>query len=155
MPPAQQQSWINSFLDSLICCVQRDTSIPISARSPRRTPRDQTPRNSKSRVEATVNVFDMDNLDHIFEACDTDGSGVLDPHEAKYGLQAFGFNVSADAILQAYSNKTLLSKKDFSSLIEGLRASSADHQRRPRAVPHSKRGMTFGQLQQLEDQGSG
>ena len=89
-------------------------------------------------------------LRKIFDACDTDSSGMLDEVQALFALQSQGFYLTQDVLENCVSLSETSLPLDLPALerlIQHLEATN--HKRDLCAVPYARRGMTRAQLKAI------
>eukprot|EP00930_Biecheleria_cincta_P098083 TRINITY_DN89773_c0_g1_i1.p1 TRINITY_DN89773_c0_g1~~TRINITY_DN89773_c0_g1_i1.p1 ORF type:complete len:386 (+),score=70.38 TRINITY_DN89773_c0_g1_i1:99-1256(+) len=87
----------------------------------------------------------------VFECCDTDSSGALDESELKFALRAFGFYLDTKALRKHMDGRETFDKLSFISLLSHLEEAVPQNERRHRAIPYARRGMSLAQLTTLQD----
>lgn len=87
--------------------------------------------------------------DKIFSLCDADKGGTLDKFELRFALNAFGLYPTMEEVVCAMGDKTGVGRADFRALLADMLKQVPPEQRKPRAVPYARRGVSMGQLEDL------
>ncbi|CAE8597730.1 unnamed protein product [Polarella glacialis] len=98
-------------------------------------------------------ISELDSPDAIFHYCDATQTGFLDDYELGFGMKAFGIRLSRDELREKVKQfgHSGCSLAQFKRLLQDMLASIPANGRHPRAVPHALRGISFDQLQHIED----
>lgn len=92
----------------------------------------------------------LDDPSFVFWCCDASSSGRLDKDALKYAFRAFGLEPSSAVLAEYMKRQCSVDKQGFLDMLRELSESLPMCMRCTKTVPHALRGMTLGQLEQVE-----